>query len=219
MSEQRKVFVFGASGHAKVVLDILARAGVAVELVVDDDPARTGQVLLGYRVAGGRESLRARKVAAASGIVAIGGNAPRLAVAQWLASEGFGFARAVHPAAVVGAEVEIEEGTVVMAGAVVNPAAAIGRHCIVNTCASIDHDCRIGDGVHIAPGARLCGGVTVGHGAFVGAGAVIVPGRRVGAGAIIGAGAVVLQDVVEGATVAGNPARPRRNDDPGRPPD
>lgn len=219
MSEERRVFVFGASGHAKVVLDLLARAGVAVALVVDDDPARSGQALLGHRVAGGREALLAGKPAAASGIVAIGGNAPRLAVARWLASQGFGFVLAVHPTAAVGAEVEVGAGSVVMAGAVINPATSIGRHCIVNTGASIDHDCRIGDGAHIAPGARLCGGVTVGDGAFVGAGAVIVPGRCIGAGAIIGAGSVVLQDVSEGATVAGNPARPRRNDDPGRPPD
>lgn len=217
MSEERRVFVFGASGHAKVVLDILARAGIPVELVIDDDPSRTGQSLLGHRVAGGREALLARQAAAASGIVAIGGNAPRLAVAQWLASQGFGFASAVHPSAVVGAEVGIGEGTVVMAGAVVNPATSIGRHCIVNTCASIDHDCRVGDGVHVAPGARLCGGVTVGDGAFVGAGAIVVPGRQVGAGAIIGAGAVVLQDIPERAVVAGNPARALKDDDPSRP--
>ena len=178
MSTGQKVFVFGASGHAKVVLDILARTGAGIALVLDDDPARAGQAVLGHRVAGGREALLARRAEAGRGMVAIGGNAPRLAVAQWLASQGFAFASAVHPAAVIGAEVRLGEGSVVMAGAVVNPDTAIGRHCIVNTGASIDHDCAVADGVHVAPGARLCGGVAVGEGAFVGRGQFGVGGGQ-----------------------------------------
>lgn len=217
MSEKRRVFVFGASGHAKVVLDILARAGAGAVQVFDDDPERAGQVLLGHTVAGGREALLAQGAASGLAIVAIGANAPRRAVAQWLSSRGFGFASAVHPAAAVGAQVRVGAGSVVMAGAVVNPDTSVGMHCIVNTCASIDHDCRVGDGVHVAPGARLCGGVTVGEDAFIGAGAIVVPGRQIGSGAIIGAGAIVLQDIPDRALVAGNPARARTDDDPGRP--
>lgn len=43
--------------------------------------------------------------------------------------------------------------------------------------------------------------------AAVGTGAVILPGLTIGAGAIVGAGAVVTEDVPDGATVVGNPAR------------
>lgn len=46
------------------------------------------------------------------------------------------------------------------------------------------------------------------HGASIGTGAVILGGVRVGHGATVGAGAVVTKDVVPGATVVGNPARP-----------
>ena len=42
---------------------------------------------------------------------------------------------------------------------------------------------------------------------FIGAGAVVLPGRHIGAGAVVGAGSVVIHDVPEGVTVAGNPAR------------
>jgi acetyltransferase-like isoleucine patch superfamily enzyme len=79
---------------------------------------------------------------------------------------------------------------------------------IVNTCSCIDHDCVVGDFVHVAPGARICGGVEVGAGSLVGAGCVIVPGIKVGAGCVLGAGAVVLDDIPAGTRVAGNPARP-----------
>lgn len=50
--------------------------------------------------------------------------------------------------------------------------------------------------------------VTLGADVWVGGGAIILPGVSVGRGAVIGAGAVVTRDVPEGATVAGNPARP-----------
>ncbi len=43
--------------------------------------------------------------------------------------------------------------------------------------------------------------------AALGTGAVILPGLTIGAEAIVGAGAVVTQDVPDGATVVGNPAR------------
>jgi sugar O-acyltransferase (sialic acid O-acetyltransferase NeuD family) len=218
MTAASRVFLFGAGGHAKVVADIVERTGARIAFVVDDDPACAGRRLLGYEVIGGRAALVARRGEAGSAIVAIGANAARRALAEWLAAQGFAFASAIHPTAAIGREVSIGTGTVVMAGAVINPQTEIGAHCIVNTSASVDHDCRLGDAVHVAPGARLCGGVSVGAGALIGAGAVIAPGRCIGADAIIAAGAVVLADVPDGARVAGNPARPLRDDEPTRRP-
>jgi sugar O-acyltransferase (sialic acid O-acetyltransferase NeuD family) len=207
MGKGDRVFLFGASGHAKVVADIVERAGGTVTFIADDDPARAGQRLLGYSVIGGRAELPGRRGSAGLAIVAIGVNAARLSVAEWLADNGFAFATAIHPSAQVGREVRIGEGGVVMAAAAINSDTTLGAHCIVNTGASVDHDCVLGDGVHVAPGARLCGGVKVGRGTLVGAGAVVVPGCRIGSDAIIAAGAVVLADVPDGRTVAGNPAR------------
>lgn len=216
MSKSDKVFLFGASGHAKVVADIVERAGGAVSFIVDDDPARTGQRLLGHSVIGGRTELLERRGGAGLAIVAIGVNAARLSVAEWLAANGFTFASAIHPSAQLGREVRLGAGCVVMANAAINSDTTLGAHCIVNTGASVDHDCVLGDGVHVAPGARLCGGVKVGKGTLVGAGAVVVPGRRIGADAIIAAGAVVLADVPDGRAVAGNPAKLIHYDEPAR---
>ena len=43
--------------------------------------------------------------------------------------------------------------------------------------------------------------------AAVGTGAIVLPGVVIGAGAMVGAGAVVTEDVPDGVTVVGNPAR------------
>jgi len=64
----------------------------------------------------------------------------------------------------------------------------------------------IGDGVHIGPGAHICGGVTVGEGALIGVGASVIPQRRVGRFATVGAGSAVIADVADGDTVTGVPA-------------
>ena len=106
--------------------------------------------------------------------IAIGDNAQRKAKFEALKSH-FHFHNLIHPSAILGSGVEIGDGTIIMAGAVVQARARIGKHCIINTCASVDHDCIIGDYAHIAPGAHLCGHVEVGEGSLVGVGVGIAP--------------------------------------------
>lgn len=207
MTEGTGVFVFGASGHAKVVIDAIERAGVnRIVFVCDDARDKRGTLLMGHAV-GDRDDLLAGACETRVGFVAIGSNTARAEVAEWLTHHGRTLTIVVHPAASIGADVEIGEGTVVMAGCVVNTGARIGRCVIVNTAATVDHDCLIGDGVHIAPGSHVCGGVTIGTGTLIGAGTTIVPGIRVGSRAVIGAGSTVLSDVPDGARAAGSPCR------------
>jgi sugar O-acyltransferase (sialic acid O-acetyltransferase NeuD family) len=207
LSVREKIFVFGASGHAKVVVDIIERQGLyEVAFLVDDDVSLKGTVVYGYRVIGGKSELLEDSIK--RGIVAIGSNRARCSVSAWLASNGFEMVSAIHPSAQVARGVTIGSGSVVMAGAVINSDSAIGYDVIVNTRAGIDHDCIIGDGVHIAPGATLCGTVRVGAGTFVCAGSTVIPNLTIGSNAVIGAGATVLRDVADDVTVAGNPAKP-----------
>ena len=120
-------------------------------------------------------------------LIAVGNNADRKREAERLSGP---FALLVHPCAMVAQDVDIGDGTIVMAGVVVQPDTSIGRHCILNTNCSVDHDCILGDYVHIAPGAVLCGNVTVGEGALVGAGAVCVPGAVIPPWSLVKAGTV-----------------------------
>ncbi len=141
-------------------------------------------------------------------IVAIGDNALRKQEAEWAESRAWKFGTLVDPSARVGTYFfGIGQGSVIMAGVIVQTNSCIGRHAIINTAATIDHDCIIGDYAHIAPGCHLCGNVTVGEGALLGVGTVVIPGIKIGAWAVVGAGSVVIRDVPDGAKVAGNPAR------------
>lgn len=190
------MILYGASGHAKVIIDILEANGQKIDFIVDDNPSLTE--LLGYEV-------RRNTGEYDEAIISIGSCEIRKKVVEGLKVGKY--ATSVHPSAVVSPRATIDEGTVVMQGAIVQSCAKIGKHCIVNTGASVDHDCEIGDFVHVAPHATVLGGVKVGEGSWIGAGAVVKQYITVGKNCMIGAGAVVLHDVPDGATVVGVPGK------------
>jgi sugar O-acyltransferase (sialic acid O-acetyltransferase NeuD family) len=202
----------GAGTHAKSVLEAIRSAGrFEVFGLVDDDPARTGQTILGFPVLGqdALARLRADGVAHAfAGVGGIGSSSARQAVFGRLLETGFELPPIVHASATVSPWAELGRGSQVLAGALVNAGALIGDDVIVNSGAIVEHDCRIGAHAHLAPGAKLAGLASVGEGAHVGIGAVVIESVRVGDGALVGAGAVVIRDVPDGARVAGVPAKP-----------
>jgi sugar O-acyltransferase (sialic acid O-acetyltransferase NeuD family) len=203
-----KIFVFGASGHAKVIIDIIEQEGsFDIAFLIDDDPALKGSDFFGYPVIGGKQELLCVEKRVPAGIVAIGSNFARMNVANWLKANGYSLVSAIHPAARIGRGSSLGCGSVVMASAVINPATLIGELAIINTGANIDHDCRIGNGVHIAPGSTLCGSVSVGDGSFICAGATIIPNLTLGKNVIVGAGSTVVSDLSDNVTAVGSPAR------------
>lgn len=196
MDTNNKVYLYGASGHAKVVKDIAQLSNVELPCLIDDNPAVNE--LEGLPVVHSAEGL-------SPVIVTIGDCQIRRKIVEKLGDRTF--LSVVHPKAVLAESVSIGVGTVVMAGAILNPNASIGNHCIVNTGASIDHDCKIHDFVHIAPHCTLCGVVEVGEGTWVGAGTTVIQGIHIGKDCYIGAGSVVVKDIPDGSLCYGNPAR------------
>ena len=189
--------IFGASGHAKVIADIIKASGDTVGEVFDDSPE--DKIIDGRKVYSPKE-----KDVEGPMIIAIGSNKIRRLLAERYEID---YAKAFHPNTSISSSVEIGNGSVVMAGVVIEADTLIGKHCIINTSSSINHECRLGDFVHISPNATLCGGVEVGEGSWIGAGAVVIQGIRIGKNCIVGAGAVVIRDVPDGTMVVGNPAR------------
>jgi acetyltransferase EpsM len=194
-----KVTLYGASGHAKVVIAILEQVPTAVALIIDDNPNVT-QIMGKTVVAASEVALDKLEQV----IIAIGNNKVRKMLSEQLPVS---FATAIHPNATIATATAIGAGTVVMAGAVINPESFIGKHCIINTGAIIEHEVRIDDFVHICPRVALAGNVTVGEGTQVGIGAVVIQGVTIGKWAVIGAGAVVLGTVPDYAVVVGNPGK------------
>lgn len=196
--------VLGAGGHAKVIISTLQLAGISVAGIYDDDLSKKGERVLGVQVLGSPAEIAAG--AHQMFVVGIGNNAIRRQVVERLPK--LAWLKAVHPKAYVHETVQLGEGTVVFAGAVIQPHVRIGRHVIINTGATIDHDCVIEDFAHIAPGCNLAGGVSVRNGAFMGIGSAAVPGVDIGEWTTVGAGGVVVKSLPAHVTAIGVPARP-----------
>lgn len=192
------MILFGASGHCKVIIDILIQNGVSVERILDDNPSVVD--IFGIKVMVNDLTVSSSHEA----IISIGNNLVRKKIAEKYTLQ---YQKAIHPKASISAFSEIEEGTVVMANVTVNPSAKIGKHCIVNTGSVIEHDCFIENYVHISPNTALAGNVFVGEGAHIGIGASVIQGVKIGKWAIVGAGSVIIKDVPDYATVVGNPGK------------
>ena len=211
-----KLVVWGASGHARVVAEIIRLRGdyEIVGFLDDFNPRRHNEEFCGSIIIGGREQLGLLgRTGVKHVILGFGDCRARLALSELVRLKGLRLATAVHPRATIAGDVEIGPGAVVAAGAVVNPASRIGQSTIVNTSAVVEHEAVVEDGCHIGPGARLGARVMVGPGTFVGMGATVNSGVRLGAGAVIGAGALVLRDVPDEVVAYGVPARVRAKSD------
>ncbi len=209
--------VFGAGAQGRITVELLAAAAPgAGRILLDDDPVRRGTRVQGVEVHG-RDWLAGNLDPGCDlGVVALGRNPTRLAVAAELSASGLRFGVVRHPSAVVLESASLGEGTVVFPGAVVQSQARVGPHGLINTGAIVEHDCVLEEGVSVSPGARMAGRVTIGAGAFLGVGAVLAPRVKVGAGSIVGAGSVVVADLPPGVLAYGVPARVIRPVDPER---
>ena len=194
------MIIYGASGHGKVILEILESNNDA-NISVWDDAEKPP--IWQYPV---QKPLPPGVPVPEKLVISIGVNATRRKVAERLQG-AVSFGTAIHADAYISKRASVDEGTVVMAGVRINPDTTVGKHCIINTCASIDHDCQLGDYVHISPNATLSGDVHVGEGTHIGAGASVIQGIRIGKWCTIGAGAAVIRDIPDFATAVGCPAK------------
>lgn len=194
-----KINLYGASGHAKVIIDILNESEIVIKAVIDDNPKN--DKILGIEII---KTINFDLNSLNNTIISIGNNTIRKKLATKLKTN---FSNAIHPKSMVSKTVLLGEGTVIMAGAMINADAKIGSHCIINTGAIVEHDCVIDNFAHISPSASLAGGVKVGEGAQIGINATIIQNITIGKWAIIGAGAVIINDIPDFAVVVGNPGK------------
>ncbi|EHA14334.1 acetyltransferase [Halomonas sp. HAL1] len=206
MSDRKRLAIFGASGHGKVVADIALLSGWQ-EIDFYDDAWPEKKTLAHWILKGAFIDLIKVLDSYDGVIVAIGNNAIRETMTVKIKTLQGRLATLIHPQAIVSPFANIEEGVVVVGGAVINAFATLGLGCIVNTGATVGHDCHISSCVHIAPGANVAGNVTIGRNCWVGVGAAIRQGIQLQENVVVGAGAAVVQDVECGQTVIGVPAR------------
>lgn len=157
---------------------------------------------------GGDEIWMSRQAVPARLALGIGDCDLRLRLALRILSMNLRLETIISAASHVHESVHPEPGTVVMAGAIVQGGAILGRAVIVNSGAVVEHDVELSAGSHVGPGAVVCGSARIGTTSLVGAGSVVLPRIVIGNGVTVGSGAVVTRDLPDLSTAVGSPARP-----------
>jgi acetyltransferase EpsM len=196
---KRQYCIYGASGHSKVIIEIIEKREDCVRILYDEDSKK--KLLFTYPVTCDRSVIKLENV---EWLIGIGNNEIRKKISE---ENTLDYGRAIHPSANISKRVKIGKGTVIMGGVTINSETLIGNHCIVNTNASIDHDCFLGNFVHVSPNVALCGGIEIGEGTHLGAGTIVIPGIKIGKWSVIGAGSIIIRDIPDNVKVIGNPGR------------
>jgi sugar O-acyltransferase (sialic acid O-acetyltransferase NeuD family) len=173
----RDYVLVGAGGHAKVLAEILEKAGARLSAYVD---VRESTWLDARRYAddGSFSDLSHAVVVGMAGIRAAQLRR-RLAIADGWIGRGFELPPVVHPAAWVSRSAVLGPGVQILAGAIVQPGARLGRGAIVNSASVVEHDAVVGPGCHLAPGSVVLADSKVGACAMIGANAVVLRGTEV----------------------------------------
>lgn len=204
----KSVIIIGASGHGKVVADIIQKSGDKVYGFLDDN-TELNNTFLGFPVLGTVDSYK-KYEDIAEFVIAIGNAKIRSRISKKL--QDVNIYTAIHPSAVISdLDVTIGKGTVIMANAVINSGSKIGEFCIINTGAIVEHDNVIEDYVHVSVGAKLAGTVCVGKYTWIGIGAVVSNNLEICDDCVIRAGAVVVKNIVKSGNYQGVPAKIKEN--------
>ncbi|MCF0057786.1 acetyltransferase [Dyadobacter sp. CY356] len=193
------MLIYGAGGHAKVVISSILANQNKIDSIFDDNPNKKEIYALTVSGSYNPDTFPDKEL-----IIAIGDNLTRRKISDQV-KHTFGIT--IHPSSIIDKTVKIGEGTVVLHNATIQADSVIGRQVIINTSVSVDHDCIISDYVHLAPGVILSGSVCVGENTLIGVGSIVAPGLTIGKNCFVAAGSVVTHNIPDGVIVRGNPAR------------
>lgn len=171
------LLIIGAGGHGRVVAETVELEGRWDNIAFLDDRTDVDMVL-GHKIIGKIDDYKSLKGQYESAIVCIGNNEKRLGLIKDILKVGYKVPVIIHPKASVSKYCNIENGSVILAGVVINTGTNLGMGCIININSCVDHDCVIGDGTHVCSGAVVRSMCRVGGLSYIGAGAVVKSGTN-----------------------------------------
>ena len=193
--KNKKIYIYGASGHGLVVADI-ARACEYDEIIFIDD--------------GENEFDNFESIQSNTGIpiaLGVGDNRIRGMLFDIVEDAGFEIVTLVHPSSIISSSAIIGKGSVIMPNVVVNAKTCVGKGVILNTSCIIEHENNIANFVHISPNVTIAGNVRVGSSSHIGIGSNVIQGINIGESSVIGAGSTVVRDIKSFVLCFGTPCK------------
>lgn len=197
------MYLYGAGGHAKVIIEILQSCHKGIKGIFDDNIYKLP--VFGFKVNKGvKISNQDFPTLDLPLIISIGDNERRAEIAQLL---DINYGLAIHPTAIISRSSTVDAGTVILHGSILQNDVIISKHVLINTSARICRGAFINNYAHVSPHAVISENAVIGEGTHIGAGAVVTPGITIGKWCKIGAGTVVHENVPDYSTFVGNPGK------------
>lgn len=210
-NNRKKVVVIGASDQSRCTIDVIEQENAYEIVGVLDKNLSKGDFFEGYKVLGYINELKqiVKEHDVYGGIVAIGDNFTRSRVVKEIKDDSpdFRFINAIHPSVIIGDNVQLGSGCLLMPGVILINNSRVGDHCILLTKSSLDHDSQLGDFSSLSPGVTTGGRVNIGKCSVIGIGANILHCKSVGDHCVIGGGALINKDITDHSIAYGVPAR------------
>jgi sugar O-acyltransferase (sialic acid O-acetyltransferase NeuD family) len=192
------LLLVGGGGHCKSCIDVIENGGkYKIAGIVEKKDCLTESVL-GYPVIGNDSDLPSLFKKHPQAFITVGQiKNPDLRIKLYVSLKKMSanLPIIISSLAYVSRYASLEEGTIVMHGAILNAGSSIGVNCIINSQALIEHDVVVEAHCHISTGAIVNGGVFIGEKSFIGSGSVIHEGIRIGEKCVVAAGSVIYEDL------------------------
>lgn len=211
----KNIVLFGGGTHVRYCIDIIEKENKYNIIGITDPFLEIGTEIMGYKIIGKQEEIRnlIRLFNIHAGIIAIGDNWTRKLVKDIILDlvPDFIFVSAIHPSVILGNNVNIGKGTIMMAGCIISPNTIIGEFCFFATGAILEHDSVMGNFSSLSAGSVTGGKVNIGEFTAVTLGVTILDRVVIGSHSIIGSGSLVTKDIPGNVLAYGSPARIIRN--------
>ena len=209
---KKKIAIFGAGGHATVITNEINKLKdyVIVGYFVND--VNNSIIIKEYKknifMINKKNILNLVKNSV-TGIIAIGENILRKKIVRdlRLISRNFKWGKIISKDSLLGENVEVGDGTVIMSGCIIGPFTKIKEHCLVNTGSIIEHENQLDKYSSTGPGVVTAGNVRIGELTHLGIGAVVKERVKIGKNVIIGGNSFVNKNCINNSVYFGNPAK------------
>lgn len=202
-----RAIIIGAGGFGKELAFLLSRQSVYDLVGFVDDAKMKDEKIVGIPVLGKIDILKKMKLKTA---VFIGIASPRMREKIFLelkANNHLTFPNLIDATAVVGLNVRIGVGNILMPYTTYTADITIGDFNMFNIHSTIGHDSKIGNYNSIYPNVNLSGYTVMGNRNEIGVGTKLIPEVSIGQGNIIGAGSVIVKDIQNNTKSVGVPAK------------
>ena len=153
------LLLIGGGGHCRSCIDIIEAEGIYKIAGIVDRPGGNRDPVLGYEVLGNDVDLPELLNKYPIALITVGQIKCadfRLKLYSSLKNMGAKLPTITSPHSYVSKHVALQEGTIVMHGAILNAGSSIGKNCIINSQVLIEHDTVVES---IIVSQRFCGQV------------------------------------------------------------